>query len=190
MGHFLGFYGRIFALLQSTLQMWFSKAKLALLETFYSAKGSVLSFQMSSCELMHILITISTYMLSSSCLRRFLRHLTYKTPINGQNVCKLKHHARIIQRPTNKNDCLAILKVVAWNEAWSSIPSGDFCFPPSIVLMSEHCKLVALGETEFLWYSSLIHIHCSGYSLVSILWGWNVLGSLTYRSARLVFHLC
>jgi hypothetical protein len=51
---------------------------------------------------------------------------------------------------------LAFRKVIAWDQPNTSIATMDFCLPPSVVLVTEDSKIIALVKSQFLRDGGLI----------------------------------
>lgn len=58
----------------------------------------------------------------------------------------------------------AWLKIVARDQPNASVAAVDFSFPPSIILVTKHGNVVALGKSKLLWDCGLIHVQGSSCS--------------------------
>lgn len=53
------------------------------------------------------------------------------------------------------------LQVITRYKSWPALLAYDLSLPPSVVLVPQHRKRVALPEAELLWNGGLVHIHRS-----------------------------
>lgn len=93
-----------------------------------------------------------------------IRRVYHSGKIKGVGAKGNKNKRRRRKAPSHSNSSLFVfhltrLEVVAWDQPNLAISAVDFCFPPSIILVTIDGKVVAFSEAKFLRDSSLIHVH-------------------------------
>jgi hypothetical protein len=95
-----------------------------------------------------------------------IRRVYHSDKIKGVEAKGNKNEIRRRKAPSLSSSSLFIahlagLEIVTWDQPNLAISVVDFCFPPSIILVTIDGKIVAFSEAEFLRDSSLIHIYCA-----------------------------
>jgi hypothetical protein len=72
-------------------------------------------------------------------------------------------HTDVLPKAHSLSKLLAVLKIIAWHQARSTILPSDFCLPPSIILVPQHCKDISFRKAQLLGDGRLIHIKRTSY---------------------------
>ena len=72
-------------------------------------------------------------------------------------------HTDVLPKAHSLSKLLAVLKIIAWHQARSTILPSDFCLPPSIILVPQYCKDISFRKAQLLRDGCLVHIKCTSY---------------------------